>query len=400
MNFKELNHSKKNIIIVSATIILMISLIIVAFSFDGNDINEINVPSQYESSNFINYSSEISDDFASDVSFEASDVFNDISQGGDESVSDKEIAHGFVQNRFGITYVYGDTGFEQFSYKMTALDRYINSFNYIAEIVPERTRLFNITVPVSSTFAQIPYDIYTEDGFYNKSQATFVSTVGSEMNGRFTNVSVVEILKEHYNNGENIFFRTDKNWTSLAAYYAYAEFCNYANIIPYQIEELIKTDVGEFLGSFYNATLSEDMRNNPDRFVAYEGNENIQTALTVYDSGLVIKNYNLCNNEMGADSIFDYYLGTNAGRYEIGTTANGGSILIIGDSSVCPMVPFLACHYTKIDYINPSEFEMPLSEFLEKHSYDDVLTMCYSTNAINGDYIPTLNALTGVNIDE
>jgi len=398
MTFKEFMYEKRNIIIVLISVLAVLILSIVSFSFKEN--GEMITASDESSGNESFNSEYTSDNNHFESSLDASEVFNDYSDVTENPDTDHEIPHGFIQNRFGITYVYGDSGFEQFSYKMTALDRYINSFNYLAEILPASTRLFNITAPVSSSFASIPYEIYTKDGFYNKSQSTFVSTVGAGINERFVNIPVVEVLKEHYNNGEYIFFRTDKNWTSLAAYYSYVEYCNSANIIPYQLEEFTKENVGEFLGSFYNATSSEEMRLNPDIFEVYSGAGDIATAMTVYDSGLVIKEYNLCGNDVTTENAYNYYLGTTAGRYEISSTANGGSLLVIGDTSVYPMLPFLSCHYTKIDYINPTEYQGHLAEFLKTHSYDDILTMCYSTNAINGDYIPTLNVLTGVNINE
>ncbi len=395
MTFKITDFSKKQIFLVLICALLIVSLLIASFSFNRKPDK---LQSKSDGISDITSWSSSNDTFESSDIVNDSQVFNDVSDVIDNS--DTEIYHGFIKNRFGITYVYGDSGFEQFSYKMTALDRYINSFNYIAEIVPARTRLFNITVPVSSTFASIPYEIYTQDGFYNKSQSTFVSTVGAGINQRFTNIPIVEVLKEHYDNGEYVFFRTDRNWTSLAAYYSYVEFCNSANIIPYELEELSKNDVTDYLGSFYNATKVDEMENNPDRLVVYKGPDDIKTSMTVYDSGLVIKSYNLCENSVGIMDAYNYYLGIDAGRYEIGTTANGGSLLVIGDASVHPMLPLLACHYTKIDYINPMEYKGSLSDFIASHSYDDILTMCYSTNAINGDYIPTLNILTGVNIDE
>ncbi len=393
MSFFQNIFAKKSAIIIALTVAFCILLSVFGIAlFTDNKMGIVTFSDVDTSSSLHDLSAMSSSDLSSQI---VSNVFNDISF--DSSVNEpKDVYHGFVQNRFGITYVYGDCGFQQFSYKMTALDRYIHSFDYISELVPENTRMFNITVPVSSTFASIPYDIYTADGFYNKSQGTFVATVDSGINDRIVNVPIVSLIKEHYDLGEDMFFRTDKNWTSYSAYLAYVEFCNAANIIPYQLEQFTKAQLGDFLGSFYQATLTEAMETNPDNFIAYTGVEDIKTDVTIYDSGLVIKDYNLCNNKTSVSDRYNYYLGMSAGRYKIGTTANGGSLLVIGDESVHPILPFLSCHYTKIDYINPLYFENSLVDFLNSHSYDDVLTMCYTTNAINGDYIPTLNILTGV----
>jgi hypothetical protein len=99
-------------------------------------------------------------------------------------------------------------------------------------VIPESVRVYNITVPVSSTFADIPREIYVNDNFYNQSQSAFSSTVASRLNTTITSVKVVNILEEKYDNDEYVYFRTDRNWTSLGAYYAYKQFCADAEIAP------------------------------------------------------------------------------------------------------------------------------------------------------------------------
>lgn len=71
--------------------------------------------------------------------------------------------------------------------------------------------------------------------------------------------------------------------------------------------------------------------------------------------------------------------------------------MIIGDTSAYPMAPFLAAHYSKIDIINPLKFKGDLKEFLSQRYYDDCICICYSTNAVNGEYIPNLNEIIGDN---
>ena len=52
-------------------------------------------------------------------------------------------------------------------------------------------------------------------------------------------------------------------------------------------------------------------------------------------------------------------------------------------------------HYSKIDYINPELYGGNLQDFLAVREYDDVLTICYSVNAVSGDYLPALNEIIG-----
>lgn len=326
-----------------------------------------------------------------DVSVEASDT---------ETSHAQTLNHGWVINDFGYTYVYNGCGYEQFNYKNTALDRYANSLTKLSSVVPEHTRLFSMTVPVSSTFVNIPREIYTSDNFFNQSQSAFVSTVASKISNRIVNVPIVAQLEAKYDSGEYVFFRTDKNWTSLGAYTAYSAYCEKAGITPYSIENFTKREVGEYLGSFYNATKNSEMSDNPDSFVCYSTIPSVKTSLTIYDSDIVYADYVLCNNNVDYYNAYNIYLGRNAARYEISSTAEGGSLLIIGDSSSYPIVPLLASHYSKVDVIDPRMFKGSLSDFFIDHKYDDCIMMCYSTNAVSGEYIPKLNIITGENTNE
>lgn len=388
--------TKEKIALITSAVTLIITLVLVFVSYAMRN-RESQFEASYEDSvNSVPESQEVS---VLESSLSVSEVFNEISDTvSDESVT--EIPHGWVINELGYTYVYGDCGYEQFNYKSTALNRYANALNNVANALPEKTRLFNITVPVSSTFASIPREIYTKDNFYNQAQSAFVSTVYSKTQERVIGVPIVSKLEEEYDNGEYVFFRTDKNWTQIGAYYAYAAYCESADIIPFALHNFPQKEVGDFLGSFYNATASKEMADNPDKLVCCSTIPSVKTALTIYDKGIVYTDYALCENKVDYKNAYNVFLGRNAARYELSTTATGGSLLIIGDSSAYPMLPFLAAHYSKIELINPTLIDTTLNEYLSNRQFDDCIVMCYSTSAISGDFVPELNLLCGVNSDE
>lgn len=333
----------------------------------------------------------------------ASEVFadsneSDISdvESGNEG-SDEAFTHGWIINEFGYTYVYNGCGYEQFNYKTTALNRFINCNNAFADTIPENMRLFNIIVPVSSTFADIPREIYTLDSFYNQSQSAFVSTVSEYNSERINDVPIVSILEEQFDSGEAVFFRTDKNWTSLGAYTAYRSFCEIADVDAYSLDSFEQKNVGYYLGAFYNATRLDVMEDNPDEFLCFSTLPTVKTALTLYDNGKVYTDYKLCNNKVSINNAYDFYFGRTASRYEVSTNVDGGTLLIVGDSSAYAMVPYLASHYGIIEVVDPRRIDCGLLELLSKREYDDCILMCYTTNAVNGEFVPSLNKFIGVN---
>lgn len=411
--------TKKTVLILTASVFLIIAMIIAGASLFLQRYEDKDPIIHKDNESLTSFNEHMSDPDETDdpigdasqtfaESFpEISDVSDDISLNEAESSteenkneSEPEIKHGWVINEYGYTYLYGNCGYEQFNYKSTALERYSASLNSFASLIGPSCRLFNITVPVSSTFAPIPREIYVQDNFYNQSQSAFVSTVGSKLDARITNINVVSELERRYDEGEHVYFRTDRNWTSLGAYSAYKAFCSTAGISAYPIESFVQKDGGEFLGSFYNATSSIELEKDPDLFYYYPALSSIKCSLTVYDNDMVYSEYELCGNDFSIETAYNVYLGRDAARYEINTTAPNRSLLIIGDSSAAPLAPFLASHYSKIDIINPERFNESLTEFLRDRKYDDVLTICYSTNAVNGSYIPSFNIINGVTENE
>lgn len=383
-------------------LLILISSFLVVLLLGGVVINLTNEP--YEQSEI----SEISFDLTSNIKefSDEKDALQEFSvvESTQESIElpehestadESEFEHGWVINEFGYTYVYNGCGYEQFNYKQSALDRYVGAINKIASLIPESVRVYNITVPVSSTFADIPREIYVNDNFYNQSQSAFSSTVASRLNTTITSVKVVNILEEKYDNDEYVYFRTDRNWTSLGAYYAYKQFCADAEIAPYSIESFTKAENIFFLGSFYISTENKEIENNIDTITCYSPLPSVKTTLTIYDRGMVYTDYSLCNNKVNDLSAYNVFLGRGASRYEVSTTTEGKKLLIIGDTSAHPIIPFLTSHYSKIDYIFPEKFETSIEDYLSEHSYDDCIIMCYTTNAVNGNFIPSLIKMSG-----
>lgn len=321
--------------------------------------------------------------------FESADSGKEESQTG-------SVKHGWVINERGYTYVYGNAGYEQFNYKPTALMRYVNSLNSLSEIVPENVRMFNMIAPVSSTFADIPREVYTADGFYNAAQGDFVQAVGAKLNVRITNLNVIPSVKSLYDAGDYVFFRTDRNWTPEAAYAAYAEYCAAAGLSRYSSNSFPKNEAGTFLGSFYKATENEDMKNTPDSIVCFCPIPALCAKLTVYSGDSVYECFVPGKNSFSQTEGENVYFGMKSGRYSISTSVdNGRKLLIIGDSSSYPLAMFLSAHYSLVEIVEPEYFKQPFEEYLTNNRFDDILTVCYSTSAVNGDYVPVFNLMTG-----
>ena len=392
MEKKDFNNLKKfsALLITSIVLILVLLLTVFAIATSRKPNGDYNTDSTIDNAD---RNESIDNAVSSDnIDAESSDIEESKDNSANESSTEEsKTDHGWIINKYGYTYLYKDSGYEQFNYSSKVLERYVNALNTFENYVPEETSIYNIIVPVSSEFAEIPREVYIEDGFYNKSQSAFVSTVETKLDERIINIPIVNLIKQKYYDNDYVFFRTDKNWTPQAAYYAYCELCKQLNLTPIPLSSFNKIEAGEFLGRFYLATDSTLMENNPDNFVCYGPMPSIKTALTIYKDETVYKDFELCSNDYDKYSAYDIFFGIDADRYEVSSTAAGGSILLIGDSSIYPIVPLLTAHYKTIDVVNPQNFTESVADYLKDHKYECIVTMCYSTNATSGDYIPAFN---------
>ncbi len=330
----------------------------------------------------------------------SSDVSSDVS--GEEP--DEEPFHGWIINNMGYTYLYYGVGVEQFNYSNKTLGKYTDSIAAIAEKLPAGTNLFCMPIPthIGFLYGQISNEIKNQDNFFNSYQEAFIDDVASSLSGKMNVVDVFAPFSENYNRGTALYFNTDLNWTSDAAYIAYKEFCAASGNAAITIEAYESKELQGFLGSFYKATFSEHLENNADVFRYYRNADTDACKVTVYRNGSSSTKYNLAANDLNSTSAaYSVYLGTTAPYFTIKSPCSSGKkLLIVGDGSVAAMLPYLIANYSEIHYIDAAYYNEDLSALIAENQFTDALFMTYATNAVKGDYPAHLEAMAGVQADE
>ena len=213
-------------------------------------------------------------------------------------------------------------------------------------------------------------------------------------------IDLYEVFAYAYQQGSDPYFKTDKNWTSEAAYLAYTRYCEMRKLTPVQLSDYTKIEKEGFLGSFYYATINDPKNDlmSSEKFTYYQNKATADSVNTVYQNGLTFKNYCLADNLVSdvSDSYF-VYLGTSKAHFKITTKAGTGNrMLIIGDQSAAAMIPFLANHFNEIDYYDISQSTESITDILSQHRYNDILVCAYMTNMVKGDFPGYLSNLLGM----
>lgn len=395
--------------------LLVIALCIyLLFFYNKNDGSESSAPS--DDSSFvpvINTSTmpEYSDTDSSSASSDASDPmsapeessnYTDISNPEDSSsinssgsdssdTSQAQTPSELDYQWYGYVYRYLHHALEDFTPSSASKQAYIDSINNLYSRIGKNSNFYHMIIPTQVEFLRksFPPEVTSSkgDGFYNQSQASFLKLVSDGSVEGIKNIDVTALFAEKYDNDEYLYFNTDKNYTALGAYYAYTEFCKAAGIAPISTENLTECTIDRFLGSFYNSTGSDTLRENADKVIFYDMDEKYPSDVTIYSGTSIFNKQKMIYKEVSSVANgYNAFFGREAYRIEIAVKnpSSEKSILVIGDLSAAPFVPYLSAHYKNITFINATCFNdryyVSLNEFLKDKRYDDILVMDYSTS--------------------
>lgn len=372
---------------------------------DSSSLPTVSLPAESSGEQSTEESSQdIQISFDESVSSPESSENGDVSDDVSTEEPDEEVFHGWIINNMGYTYLYYGVGVEQFNYTGKTLGKYTDSISAIADKIPQGTNLYCMPIPthIGFLYGNISNEIKNQDNFFNSSQEVFIDEVASSLSDKMNVVDVFAAFSESYQNGAGLYFNTDLNWTSDAAYLAYKDFCAASGNAAITIEAYEKKAVQSFLGSFYKATMDASLEKNADTFFYYQNADTDACKVTVYRNGSSSKKYNLVNNDLYTTSAaYSLYLGATAPHFKVESPcASGKKLLIVGDGSVAAMLPYLIANYSEIHYIDVALYDEELSSLLSENQFDDVLFMTYATNAVKGEYPAHLETMAGVQTNE
>ena len=126
-----------------------------------------------------------------------------------------------------------------------AQEEYIKMLDFYAEKLPASINLYSMIIPTQIDF--MPF--YKTVGDDEKENIDYLY---SNFNKRVKNINVYDTLKEHFDAGEYVYFRTDHHWTSLGAYYAYCKMGADMGFGTLRLDEFQKGEVKDFTGYLYS----------------------------------------------------------------------------------------------------------------------------------------------------
>ena len=186
-------------------------------------------------------------------------------------------------------------------------------------------------------------------------------------------------LRQHKNDGKDLFYRTDHHWTSYGAYFGYQGLCDALGMESIPIERFTPQTVSEsFYGTAYSSSgytwiAPDHMERYVDptsavKVVSYQGGEEKEIPLYKEES-LTVKDK------------YTYFLGGNTPRSILyGQDESLPKLLLLRDSYTDSLAPFLLSHFSEIHLLDMRYYLGSPAEYVEENGIDQVVVMYSVSN--------------------
>ena len=206
-------------------------------------------------------------------------------------------------------------------------------------------------------------------------------------------IEVSKALLKH--SDEELYYRTDNNWTSLGAFYGYEALAAAMGLDTSRAPELTPYVVNnDFIGSL--AKKSGYGKGYEDSVTIYAPkniNDSVKILMTDMDTG---KKYATLYDsaKLEKEDKYSLFLGGNAGMLDIKTTADTTDrLLIFKDSYANCLIPFLAPYYREIVAVDAFIYEGNIQEIMQKAKFTSILFLYNGNSFVTDTYLSKVLSL-------
>ena len=258
---------------------------------------------------------------------------------------------------------------------------------------------------LAGTYYQIPvYVMLAPNAAYIQPEKLPAYAVGRDQKKQFDDIKeklgaginwieVSKALLKH--SDEELYYRTDNNWTSLGAFYGYEALAAAMGLDTSRAPELTPYVVNnDFIGSL--AKKSGYGKGYEDSVTIYAPkniNDIVKILMTDMDTG---KKYATLYDsaKLEKEDKYSLFLGGNAGMLDIKTTADTTDrLLIFKDSYANCLIPFLAPYYREIVAVDAFIYEGNIQEIMQKAKFTSILFLYNGNSFVTDTYLSKVLSL-------
>ena len=193
------------------------------------------------------------------------------------------------------------------------------------------------------------------------------------------NIDVYRQLKTHAD--DYIFYRTDHHWTSLGAYYGYEAIMKAMGYAPTPLSSFTPETVTDaFYGTVYSKSgMSWVKPDTIDIYLPQEATTEVMNYSAAEPVAGTMYDYSYLNKK----DKYSMFMGGNTALLKIKTAnVDAPKLLIIRDSYMDSLIPFLQSDFSEIDvmdlrYYKTQLMQSSVNDYISENGIDEVL-VCYS----------------------
>lgn len=311
----------------------------------------------------------------------------------ENSTSSQNSGNDIIEQKFDSIYVYGNTAYEYYNFVQSTADNYVAAINSAAnESKSYGINFYNMIIPTST---DITLNESTRKKLNSSDQKNAINYMTSKMNDNVKTVAVFDLLKAHKD--EYIYFRTDHHWTSLGAYYAYAQFMTVKGGKYEPLSNFTEYSFNDFLGTFYNDTgKNQALEKTPDVVYAY---------VPPYSNTFKMK-------EKGASEYLEWPIICDVTNYsqsykylcfiggdnpisviENKDIENGETCVFVKESFGNAFAPYLTCNYKYVYIVDYRYFDSDIVSFAKEKGATDIIVQNNISMTRNKDLVNKLSEM-------
>lgn len=273
-----------------------------------------------------------------------------------------------------------------YTFSVANVQNAIHIFNSFRALLPEDGHVIFSEVPIAQT--GIGYQTHRE------TNVAWGSDVEAQLQAHADDgvliVNGCDVLLEHLEQNEYVYFRTDHHWTPLGAYYVYAAMMQAQNVSPMAYEDYDYTVHSSFIGSAGNTQSADSLRAKADTLEVIAPISPVHSYLLTR-----LVNRQEIDYMFPARNSYTAYLGGTRGPWRLFETGfqTGRTALLIGDSFSNALLPFLLPHYDRVlmvdlrpTYYDATEAGAGIKQYIEAYGVDDVYIMVCFATSINSNF--------------
>lgn len=265
---------------------------------------------------------------------------------------------------------------QNFAGSKATVSPFADMLNQYRTVLPTSVNMYAMMIPAGSDY-YLPRQVNNGVKKEKENIDLFATLLGQGIQS----VPAYEETWLHKN--EYIMYRTDHHWTGLGAYYAYRAFAKSAGFVPLELSQMTHIQKeGTFLGSLFNYTKDQQLKNNPDTLEYYRipGDYTVTIYPKKHPQGIA--------GTLLAENIKGYgvFLG---GDWPLTHIKNNQPqtdrrLLIIKDSFGNALATYMGAHFSDVYVIDYRHFKGNVPEFIQSKGVTDFL-YAHNTFAANSN---------------